>query len=704
LTQIKSKRISKTEALKRLWITILVSVLFGMATAQSFIPKAPDSLLSAVRTSTGIKKVDALNQLAKQTIQFSTSEAVPIIKEALVLAESFHYQKGNSNALENLALLVFKRGDYNKGIKLMNYAAHTYKINNYQEDYINCLILEAGYYEFVNDNEKIVNTYLEAIITSKKIGRLDLESKADSYLGQYFLKLGDKSNALAYLSKAMINGKKSKNTIAIGNAIYAMALSFGSDKQYEKALRYLRVALEKVSSSNEILSSKTIYSKMGDFFLESNQNDSAFIYYNKVLKIASVSFDIGSMATTYTRIAHIFEQKQELDSSLKYQMLALTLRRTQGNLTLTGSSLTNIGTVYAKMHDYDRALNYYNQGLAIAKQTGYLNYIQFSYQRLYDLYFSQKNYKKAIDYNLLLSAINDSIINTETRQKFIRIQARYESAQKQKAIEFLTKENDIQKLKINQTRLLIYILGTLLILSIAIGILLNIQAKLNARYRQMESEQKLLRSQMNPQFIFNALVSIQGFIFNNESDIAAKYLTRFAKLIRLVLSNSREEYVSLRREIDMLENYLALQEMRFEKKFEYTFIVDPSLDPEFIKIPPMLAQPFVESAIEQGILGMDKPGFIEVSILEKDHSLIIKVLDNGNRRENNKVQDVISGDPDKSSALQITKERIRHLNHNQASKITLNINELKDENNQSKGTLAILIIPEKRLVPASTRK
>jgi hypothetical protein len=700
LHQNKHSQIFITYVRKDIWLAVVFFILLSAANAQTWKLKAPEHMLSAVKTSTGHEKADALNLLAKQTILFSISAAVPIVDEALHLAISLHYDKGEADAIENNALLFFRKGDFHKAIKLMNHAAQIYKRNNYHEAFINCLILEAGYFEFVDDKGEITATYIQALNAAKEIGRLDLESKTEGYFGQYLLKTGDRINAWTYLSQAMASSKKSKNNTAIGNAIYGMALYHGSDKQYQKAIHYLRMAFHKVSSANENPDKMTVFSSMGDFFAACNENDSAFLYYHKALHLGILFNDAGRMASTYTRIAHVLQQEQNLDSALYYQKIALNLRHKQGNRTLTGSSLTNIGIIYAQKRDFNRALSYYKQGLALAKKTGYQKYIQFNYQCLYKLYLAQNNYQKAIEYNLLLSSINDSILSNETRQKFTRIQARYESEQKQKAIGFLTKENDIQKLKINQTRFMIYILGALLILIIVIGVLLDMHAKLNTRHLQMISEQKLLRSQMNPHFIFNALVSIQGFIYNNESETAARYLTRFARLIRLVLSNSREEFITLQREIDMLENYLALQKMRFKNKFDYTFIVDPGLDTEFINIPPMLAQPFLENAIEQGIFGMTKSGYIEVSILASNHNILIQVEDNGNMREINLAQQVKTVDSAKPDALRITKERIRQLNHKHALKIIFSTNELKDENNQITGTIAMLLIPENRMAPA----
>ena len=112
----------------------------------------------------------------------------------------------------------------------------------------------------------------------------------------------------------------------------------------------------------------------------------------------------------------------------------------------------------------------------------------------------------------------------------------------------------------------------------------------------------------------------------------------------------------------------------------------------------MLAQPFLEHAIEHGIFGMNKPGYIEVSILGKDQNILIQVVDNGNNSQN-----MTSIDISKSDTLRITKERIRHLNHKHTLKITFSLNELKDEHNQFTGSIALLVIPEKRLELASLR-
>jgi LytS/YehU family sensor histidine kinase len=306
---------------------------------------------------------------------------------------------------------------------------------------------------------------------------------------------------------------------------------------------------------------------------------------------------------------------------------------------------------------------------------------------------TQQNFKKALECNLIVSSINDSILKTEIQQRFAEIKDKQDNERKQRAIAFLTKENEIQKLSLKQTSLAIYVMTISLFLLIIIGVLLIFQARLKARHKQMDIEQNLLRSQMNPHFIFNALIAIQSFIYKKNSSEAARYLTNFARLIRLVLSNSQEEFVTLKREIDTLSNYLSLQKLRFDDKFDYSLIIDPEINTENIKIPPMLAQPFVENAIEHGILGLDSPGRIMINFSFVTNSVLIEITDNGIGREKGREMRKKTDKSHESYGTRITEERIHSHNRKYSSKLRLTITDLFDENNKAAGTKVVLSIP-----------
>lgn len=230
----------------------------------------------------------------------------------------------------------------------------------------------------------------------------------------------------------------------------------------------------------------------------------------------------------------------------------------------------------------------------------------------------------------------------------------------------------------------------------AIAIIYLIINRKNLKKRILRYEQQVLLSQMNPHFVFNSLTAIQSYIFRNEPHTASKYLASFAKLTRLILENSRAELCSIEREISTLKLYLDLQKLRFEGRFDYTITVDERIDPDTTLIPPMLAQPLIENAIEHGFSGINWAGRIEIRYtLSKPKYLVIEVEDNGIGIEKSHEVHVNKGKPYRSLATEITKERIKNLKKLGNSGIKLNITDKSILNSNVSGTIAQIVIPLK---------
>ncbi|MFM9947366.1 MAG: histidine kinase [Saprospiraceae bacterium] len=153
--------------------------------------------------------------------------------------------------------------------------------------------------------------------------------------------------------------------------------------------------------------------------------------------------------------------------------------------------------------------------------------------------------------------------------------------------------------------------------------------EVEVRNKIRDLEAAALRAQMNPHFIFNCLGSIQHFISENDAASATRYLSRFARLVRLALHGSVDGRHSLQEEVEMLENYLVLEQLRFRGKFTYEIEVSPELDPEDVFVPPMLVQPFVENALLHGMKNKQEGGRISVAFSQKENLLLATVSDNG---------------------------------------------------------------------------
>lgn len=216
--------------------------------------------------------------------------------------------------------------------------------------------------------------------------------------------------------------------------------------------------------------------------------------------------------------------------------------------------------------------------------------------------------------------------------------------------------------------------GGVLLLLFLIYVVSIKRIRRNARIKQrevefeknlLELEQKAMRLQMNPHFIFNALNSIQSLIGTGKETEARYFLAKFSRLMRQILDNSRKTSITLEEEIRTLENYLLIEQFCNGERFDYSIKVDETMEQDFISIPPMILQPFVENAIKHGMRGLpegEKSGRINILFSEENGMLKCVVEDNGIGRE--KAAELNSQSKEtyhKSTALEVTTDRLEHL-------------------------------------------
>lgn len=210
----------------------------------------------------------------------------------------------------------------------------------------------------------------------------------------------------------------------------------------------------------------------------------------------------------------------------------------------------------------------------------------------------------------------------------------------------------------------------------------------------LELEQRLLLSQMNPHFVFNSLTAIQSYIFRNDPYLAGKYLANFSKLVRLILENSRVQHITIGKEKETIEHYLDLQRMRFDNKFEYTIQISPEIDLEHHLIPPMMAQPFIENAIEHGIIYLEAKGHITIRFLLEVGGLKLEVEDNGVGIERSSELGETNRKKHQSLATRITKDRLKNLRLVYGKQVRMEmVNLSADSETNAQGTLVRFYIP-----------
>ena len=271
---------------------------------------------------------------------------------------------------------------------------------------------------------------------------------------------------------------------------------------------------------------------------------------------------------------------------------------------------------------------------------------------------------------------------------------KYDSEKKNNQIKVLAKQNEIAKLSFTKNRNIWLISFIILGLLSLVLYFLYRQRLLKNEKRILMLEQDLLRIQMNPHFIFNALNSIKLYIINNEQKNAVHYLNKFSKLIRKILDASSVKETSLGEELETMDLYMSIENIRFSNEIKHKTIVDPSINLDTIKVPPLVLQPFLENAIWHGLSSKKGSKEILISVNKPSQEFIeINIEDNGIGRTASakiKAQKKIHR---KSIGINLTKERLSNFVKNLQNSFSLTYKDLNDTNNKPSGTKLTLQIP-----------
>jgi two-component system, LytTR family, sensor kinase len=199
-----------------------------------------------------------------------------------------------------------------------------------------------------------------------------------------------------------------------------------------------------------------------------------------------------------------------------------------------------------------------------------------------------------------------------------------------------------------------------------------------------ETKLLALRLQMNPHFIFNSLNSINNFILQHQAEQASEYLNKFSKLIRQISDNMKTEWVSLKNELQALQIYLELEQLRSDNKFEIELSVCDTMNPEMVHVPPLFMQPYIENAIRHGLLNKkDGKGIIKITCCQENSHLVMQIEDNGIGRSAAAQMPVPVY---KSGGIKITEERLQIVNEIYNADAQVQIEDLYNTDKTAAGT------------------
>ncbi len=425
-------------------------------------------------------------------------------------------------------------------------------------------------------------------------------------------------------------------------------------KDYSKAANYSKEALIVGESVENRQLLGGVLNTLGGIYQVNNKLDSAAFYYKRYLEISKEQSYTRGISIALNNLGNVYSGR-ETDLALHYYEEALRIdRETGADPYGMCSTLDNIASLNIKLGNYEKAKKYVNESIFLAKENGFKQELSNAYKYLDRILKAKGQYEKAYENLIKKVTVDNELLNKEKNEALEEMSSKYESEKKEQEIERLNQKSAIQALELTRKNQNFIILGILLLFIILIFGFIYKQRQDTLKHRAQVIEQKLLRTQMNPHFIFNAMAAIQDYMVAADSAKAADYLAEFSTMIRQVLDNSRNEFIRLDQEINMLENYLSLQNLVRKVPFNYSIHFGEGMDPEEIAIPPMFAQPFVENAVEHGFRGKGEDAAIDIHLHLENNHLVLKVLDNGEGLKKVKCEQTNH----KSQAIQITNERI----------------------------------------------
>ncbi|GIZ15345.1 sensor histidine kinase [Capnocytophaga catalasegens] len=405
------------------------------------------------------------------------------------------------------------------------------------------------------------------------------------------------------------------------------------NKNYEKAQVYSQIYFDK----NIFNKSKVVQQRFYDIqcLIAIAKNDSTNLkkYMNKAIDLAKKNNDKEALirAKEFESQYNILTNNQK-ESLIQTQESYHFFKKKE---RLEPSMANNLAYTFLKNNKLDSAIYYFKEAIILSRQNTNNQENTNNYLKgLSETYALQKDYQNA--YNSLKTAYSLEKEQEEKlqAQKIDSLLIQYETKKKEQEIKILRLNNELNNKTIFQQKIIFF--GAFLfisLLSIGVYILYNRKflneknEKLQIENARLLLEQKTRQMQLNPHFIYNAIANLQGLISQEEKIEANRYLVKLSNFIRKILEINRQEYISLNEEIEILENYLQLQQIRFSDSFDYEFITD--LDPETCIIPPMLIQPFIENSVEHGFKNLPYKGHLQIHFYSEDNKLKINIRDNG---------------------------------------------------------------------------
>lgn len=726
--------------LSKLLVCLLVCLLPSLVWGQKN-KRALDSLQRALQQhpANDTTKVNLLNGVARIQLRLRNIQAAnETLNQAKTLAQKLGFTKGKAYSLHALALLQTKKSDFPKAIEYFEQARQAFaQVGDQRNVGLGWYSIGLAYH-FQSDYATAIKYYEKARTLATKIDDQKTLSSTLNGLASAYADLTKYEQALEVYKQGLKVYAQLNNRKGIGSCYNNMGTVCDDQGNYPQAVEYYHKAMVIYKELNYQSGISHSLNNLGIIYKKQLEYDKALQYYEQSLALGKQLKDDRNIAKSLNNIGLIHMKKKEYEQAVKYLKESLQISKKIGDKHLSTQCLVNIADIMLSTQQPKLAEEYYQQALVIKQKIGDQKGIGLVYLGMNDVHLYKKEYQKALEYVLKAQKIADEykikpqqqsvyealaeiynalgqyqkayknqvaykklydeIFNEKNTKKITSLEAQYKYQKKlalasQRELQLTKKvEATNQNLAKSQRQTLLAVIGFLVFLLCAgLVIVWLILRATKLERKRAQVEQKLLRSQMTPHFIFNSLSILQGIILNKEYKKAIHYLSKFSRLLRNVLENSRDKIVSLDNELKVIENYLIVQNLGASQPYDYSINLDQHIDPQSILIPPMMIQPFVENAIEHGFVGKKDNKQIKVNIGFNNQALTCAVVDNGVGISEKVLPQ--QNEEKKSLATTITSERLKIFSKEFKVKTAIDIQNRAAFNEE--GTIVTLVLPYK---------
>lgn len=582
---------------------------------------------------------------------------------------------------------------------LMGYFNELAKEANYLEGQSYALNHIGRTFRNLSQFDRAVTYHKEGLQLAKKANSIDFQVLSLNWLGVVYRRMDAIKTALDYNQEALKLAESVENPNyhikrSINVSLNCIGNLYQTLEQYDLAIEQFTKALKLEYELNNKLGLAINYQNIGHCNELKGELEKALENYRKSLAYnEEINNDLGRVICKNS-IAQI-HLKQDMPNAAMVLLKPLQKKSKElGDNFITAAVFINSGWAETKLGNYTEAENLIKRGLNLAVQHNMPSTKLLAYEHLSELEAKKGNYKDALQYFKKAQDVEEEITSGTNFRYMQDVISRYEAEKKNNEIANLAKENELVRLRLrkNQT--------TFLVSALAIGLIASILYILHRKYQSQNEkkvlslEQNMLRSQMNPHFLFNSLNSIKLYIINNDKKNAVHYLNKFSKLVRKILEASSQKEITLEEELETIELYMNIENIRFSNEIDFEVNIDKNIDLSQIKIPSLALQPFLENALWHGLSPKEGNKKVSLDVAHKTNGHVtITIEDNGIGREAahiNKENRVLKR---KSVGIDITKERLANFAKDYQNSFEVQIVDLFDDKGSPRGTKVEVEIP-----------